>query len=31
MDVASQKVIHTIPVGKGPNGIRYWFETGGMP
>lgn len=31
IDVATQKVTRTIPVGKGPNGISYWFETGGMP
>ncbi len=31
IDVATQKVTATIPVGKGPNGISYWFETGGMP
>jgi YVTN family beta-propeller protein len=31
IDVASQKVTRTVPVGKGPNGISYWFETGGMP
>ena len=30
IDVATQKVTATIPVGKGPNGISYWFETGGM-
>ena len=31
IDVASQKVTRTVPVGKGPNGISYWFKTGGMP
>jgi len=31
IDVTTQKVIYTIPVGKEPNGISYWFETGGMP
>lgn len=31
IDVATQKLTRTIPVGKGPNGISYWFETGGMP
>lgn len=31
IDVATQKVIRIIPVGKDPNGISYWFETGGMP
>lgn len=31
IDVPTQKVNHTIPVGKEPNGISYWFETGGMP
>ena len=31
IDAATQKVTGTIPVGKGPNGISYWFETGGMP
>ena len=31
IDVATQKVTGSIPVGKGPNGISYWFETGGMP
>ena len=31
LDVATQKLTRTIPVGKGPNGISYWFETGGMP
>lgn len=30
IDVATQKLTRTIPVGKGPNGISYWFETGGM-
>ncbi len=30
IDVATQKVTATIPVGKGPNGISYWYETGGM-
>lgn len=31
IDVATQKVTGTVPVGKSPNGISYWFETGGMP
>jgi YVTN family beta-propeller protein len=31
IDVATQKVTATVPVGEGPNGISYWFETGGMP
>ena len=31
INVATQKVTGIIPVGKGPNGISYWFETGGMP
>ncbi len=31
IDVATQKVTRTVSVGKGPNGISYWFETGGMP
>ncbi len=31
IDVATQKVTRTVPVGKGPNGLSYWFETGGMP
>lgn len=31
IDVATQKVTATVSVGKGPNGISYWFETGGMP
>ena len=31
IDATSQKVARTISVGKGPNGISYWFETGGMP
>ena len=31
IDVATQKITRTIPVGKGPNGISYWFVTGGMP
>jgi len=31
IDVITQKVTDTITVGKGPNGISYWFETGGMP
>lgn len=30
IDVATQKVTATIQVGKGPNGISYWFKTGGM-
>jgi len=31
IDVATQKVTATIPVGKGPNGISFWYKTGGMP
>ncbi|MCG2461171.1 hypothetical protein K8352_10465 [Flavobacteriaceae bacterium F89] len=31
IDVATQKAIYTVPVGKEPNGISYWFKTGGMP
>ena len=31
IDAATQKLTRTIPVGKGPNGISYWYETGGMP
>lgn len=31
IDVATQNVTRTVPVGKGPNGISYWFDTGGMP
>ena len=31
IDAATQKVTSTVSVGKGPNGISYWFETGGMP
>ena len=31
IDVASEKVTATIPVGFTPNGISFWFETGGMP
>ncbi len=31
IDAATQKVTSTVTVGKGPNGISYWFETGGMP
>ena len=31
IDAATQKVNRTVSVGKGPNGISYWFETGGMP
>ncbi|RJQ23038.1 MAG: YncE family protein [Nitrospiraceae bacterium] len=31
IDVITQKVTGTVPVGKGPNGISYWFATGGMP
>ena len=31
IDVTTQKVSRTVLVGKGPNGISYWFETGGMP
>jgi len=31
IDVVTQKVTRTIPVGKGPNGISYWFKTGSMP
>lgn len=31
IDVATQKVTRTVSVGKGPNGISYWFKTGGMP
>ena len=31
IDVATQTVTGTIPVGKGPNGVSYWFKTGGMP
>ncbi|MBK0402403.1 hypothetical protein I5M27_05365 [Adhaeribacter sp. BT258] len=31
IDVASEKVTATIPVGITPNGISFWSETGGMP
>ena len=31
IDAATQKVRNTVLVGKGPNGISYWFKTGGMP
>lgn len=31
INAATQKVTRTVSVGKGPNGISYWFETGGMP
>lgn len=31
IDAGTQKVIQTIPVGKGPNGISYRFPDGGMP
>lgn len=30
IDVASQKVTGSFPVGKNPNGLSYWFKTGGM-
>lgn len=31
IEVSSQSVIKTIAVGKAPNGISYWYKTGGMP
>ncbi|KAA9325686.1 YncE family protein [Adhaeribacter soli] len=31
IDVNSEKVIAIVPVGFTPNGISFWFETGGMP
>jgi YVTN family beta-propeller protein len=31
IDVSSEKVTATIPVGITPNGISFWTETGGMP
>ena len=31
IDAATEKVTRTVSVGKGPNGISYWFKTGGMP
>ena len=31
IDVATQKVKGSFPVGKNPNGLSYWFKTGGMP
>jgi YVTN family beta-propeller protein len=31
IDVSSEKVVATIPVGLTPNGISFLFETGGMP
>ncbi len=31
IDVASQKVKGSFPVGKSPNGLSYWFKVGGMP
>lgn len=31
IDLASHSTLKTISVGKKPNGIGYWFPTGGMP
>ena len=31
IDVATEKVVATIPVGFSPNGISFWSESGGMP
>lgn len=31
IDLATEKVIATVPVGYTPNGISFWSETGGMP
>jgi len=31
IEIASNTVKATISVGKKPNGISYWYETGGMP
>ncbi|MEK7253763.1 MAG: YncE family protein [Bacteroidota bacterium] len=31
IDVASKAVVATVPVGDSPNGIGFWFTTGGMP
>ncbi|MFN0176469.1 MAG: YncE family protein [Saprospiraceae bacterium] len=31
IDLSSRSILSTISVGKSPNGISYWFPTGGMP
>lgn len=31
IDVTTEQVITTVPVGITPNGISFWSETGGMP
>ncbi len=31
IDIASKTVVATIPVGDSPNGIGFWWKTGGMP
>lgn len=31
IDIATQQVVKTVAVGSAPNGIAYWYETGGMP
>ena len=30
IDVATQKVTGSFPVGKNPNDLSYWFKTVGM-
>ena len=31
IDLKTKTVVRTIPVGVDPNGISYWYESGGMP
>jgi YVTN family beta-propeller protein len=31
VDTTAYRVAATVPVGQAPNGISYWYITGGMP